>query len=314
MRAFATDGFGQAGSIRELPDPEANEGEVVVRVNACSISTTDLSVMAGYLKDYMEHRFPLVPGIDGSGIVEHVGPGVHAYREGDEVVGFEGRPIMGKGTWAEYTALPIANILRKPPSLEHQQAAVLPHCALTAAAAVDAARVRADERVVLLGATGGVGSFATQLVAEAGATAFAVTRGDYAEYARSLGAVEVVDYTTADPVAAVRKHSPDGIDALIDMAGVPELTAALGSEVRSGGRVVSVVMPPDVEGLAKRGVEGHLAARYAAEHRFAEILGRLGDGTLKLPAIQTFSFDDIESAIALQATRHVHGKLAILMA
>lgn len=313
MRAFATDGFGQPGSIRELPDPEPGEGEVLVRVQAASISTTDLSVMAGWLKDYMEHVFPLVPGIDASGVVERVGPGVDAYREGDEIFGFEGRPIMGRGTWAERVALPIADIMHKPNSLDHHEAAVLPHCGLTAAAAVDAAGVGHDARVVLLGATGGVGSYATQLVAEAGASAIAVTRGDYADYARSLGATEVIDYTVVDPVAEVRERCPDGIDALLDMAGVPELTSALAGEVRSGGKVVSIVMTPDVEGLAARNIEGLLTSRYAAEHRFAEVMGKFAHGKFKLPAIQTFRFDDTEAAIALQATRHVHGKLAILM-
>jgi NADPH:quinone reductase len=166
---------------------------------------------------------------------------------------------------------------------------------------------------VLLGATGGVGSFATQLEAQAGASPNAETRGDYADYARSLGAAEVIDYTDVDPVAAVRERCPDGIDALLDMAGVPELTSAKAGLVRSGGKVVSIVMAPDVEGLAARNIEGLLTSRYAAEHRFAEVMGKLVDGELKLPAIQTFPLDDIEAAIALQATQHVHGKLAILM-
>jgi NADPH2:quinone reductase len=313
MRAFATDGFGQPGSVRELPDPEPGEGELLVRVKAAAISQTDLSVMAGYLKDYMEHIFPLVPGIDASGVVEAVGPGVDGYREGDEIFGFEGRPVMGRGTWAERVALPIADVMHKPNSLDHHEAAVLPHCALTAAAAVEAAAVGEGGQIVLLGATGGVGSFATQLVAQAGASPIAVTRGDYADYARSLGAAEVIDYTAVDPVAAVRERCPDGIDALLDMAGVPELTSAMAGLVRSGGKVVSIVMAPDVEGLAARNIEGLLTSRYAAEHRFAEVMGRLADGKLKLPAIQTFPLDDIEAAIALQATQHVHGKLAILM-
>jgi NADPH:quinone reductase-like Zn-dependent oxidoreductase len=313
LRAFALDAFGQAGGIRELPDPVPGEGHVLVRVAAAGLSTTDLAVMAGWMKDYMEHVFPLIPGIDGSGVVERVGPGVEGFKEGDEVFGYQRRLVMGRGTLAELVALPADGIGRKPSTLAPHEAAIIPHAALTAAAAVDSAALRQGARVAILGATGGVGSFATQLATQAGAPVIAVTRGDYADYARALGAAEVIDYEASDPIAAVRERYPDGIDALIDLAGVPELAVGMASLVRSGGRVISVVLPPDVEGLAKRGVEGMLTSRMAAEDRFGELTARIVEGELKLPAIQTFPFDDVDKAIALQSTRHVHGKLAILL-
>jgi NADPH2:quinone reductase len=313
MRAFAIDGFGQVGSIRELPEPVPGEGEVLVQVRAAGVSTTDIAVMAGMLKDYLEHRFPLVPGIDASGIVERVGPGVDGFQEGDEVYGFVQRPVMGLGTWAERVALPVGGIERKPASLSHEQAAVIAHGALTAAAAMDAAAAGPGDRLVLLGATGGVGSYATQLATTAGVHVIAVTRGDYADYARSLGAADVIDYAPTDPVEAVRERYPDGIDVLIDLAGIPELSSGFAELVHSGGRVISAIMPPDVEGLAARGVQGILANRMLAEHRFPEIAARIADGGLRLPAIQTFSFEDVGAALELQATRHVKGKLAIVI-
>jgi NADPH:quinone reductase-like Zn-dependent oxidoreductase len=312
MRAFAIDGFGQAGSIREVPDPEAGEGEVLVRVKAAGLNQTDVAVIAGYLKDFFEHRFPLVPGIDASGVVERVGPGADGYREGDEVYGFVQRPVMGLGTLAERVALPVGGIQPKPASLSHEQAAVIGHAGLTAAAAVDAAALRPGDVLVLLGATGGVGSYATQLASQGGAKVVAVTRGDYADYARSLGAADVIDYTAAEPVEAIRQRFPTGIDAVIDLVGIPALTSGVGDLVRSGGHVVSTVMPPDVEGLAQRGVEGVLAYRMAAEHRFPEIASRIAEGGLRIPAIQTFRFEETAGAIDLQATKHVRGKLAVV--
>jgi NADPH2:quinone reductase len=313
MRAFAIDGFGQAGSIRDLPDPVPGEGEVLVEVRAAGVSTTDLAVMAGMLKDYLEHRFPLVPGIDASGVVVRVGDGGDGFREGDEVYGFVKRPVMGLGTWAERVALPVGGIKSKPASLSHEQAAVIAHGALTAAAAMDAAAAGPGDRLVLLGATGGVGSYATQLATKAGVHVIAVTRGDYADYARSLGAADVIDYAPTDPVEAVRERYPDGIDVLIDLAGIPELSSGFAELVHSGGRVVSAIMPPDVEGLAARGVQGILANRMLAEHRFTEIAARIADGEIRIPALQTFSFEDVDAALELQATRHVKGKLALVI-
>jgi len=313
MRAFAIDGFGQAGSIRDLPEPVPGEGEVLVEVRAAGVSTTDLAVMAGMLKDYLEHKFPLVPGIDASGVVVRVGDGADGFREGDEVFGFVKRPVMGLGTWAERVALPVGGIKSKPSSLSHEQAAVIAHGALTAAAAMDAAAAGPGDRLVLLGATGGVGSYATQLATKAGVHVIAVTRGDYADYARSLGAADVIDYAPTDPVEAVRERYPDGIDVLIDLAGIPELSSGFAELVHSGGRVVSAIMPPDVEGLAARGVQGILANRMLAEHRFPEIAARIAEGEIRIPALQTFPFENVGAAIELQATRHVKGKLALVI-
>jgi NADPH:quinone reductase-like Zn-dependent oxidoreductase len=313
MRAFAIDEFGQTGSVRDLPIPEPGEGEVLIRVKAAGVNATDLAVMAGWMTEYFQHNFPLVPGIDASGVVEKVGPGVEGYSEGDEVFGYARGPAFGRGTFAPFTVLDVGAMQRKPQSLTHEQAAVIAHGALTATAAVEAAAIEPGHRVVILGATGGVGSYATQLATAAGASVIAVTRGEYADYAKGIGAADVIDYTASEPADAIRKSDPDGIDALIDLVGIPELSASLADLVRSGGRVVSIVAPPDVEGLAQRGVNGVLTSRWATEDKFPEVTSKVADGGLKLPPIQTFSFDDLTTALGLQATRHVRGKLAIIV-
>ena len=155
MRAFAIETFGEPGSIREVPDPEAGEGEVVVAVQVAGMNQTDIAVMAGYMKDYMEHRFPLVIGIDASGIVERVGPGVEHYRAGDEVYGYVRKPVMGEGTMAERVVLPVGGLTHKPRTITWEEAAVVGHSALTAAAAVDDVALTSGQRLVLLGGTAG---------------------------------------------------------------------------------------------------------------------------------------------------------------
>ena len=313
MRAFAIDEFGKPGSVRDLPVPEPGEGEVLVRVKAAGVNATDLAVMAGWMTEYFQHNFPLVPGIDASGVVAKVGPGVEGYSEGDEVFGYARGPAFGRGTFAPFTVLDVGAMQRKPPSLTHEQAAVISHGSLTATAAVAAAELGEGKRVVILGATGGVGSYATQLAAAAGASVIAVTLGEHADYARGIGATDVIDYTMTDPAEAIRKSDPDGIDALIDLVGLPELSASMAALVHSGGRVVSIVMPPDVAGLAERGVTGVLTSRWATEDQFPDVVSKIADGRLKLPPIQTFAYDDLTTALGLQATKHVRGKLAIVV-
>ena len=312
MRAFAVDGFGEQGSGRELPDPAAGEGEVVVRVRAAGVNQTDIAVIAGYMKDYLEHRFPLIPGIDASGVVEQVGPGVTGFREGDEVYGFVRRPVMGLGTFAELVALPVAGIQGKPTGLRHDEAAIIGHSGLTAIAAIDGANLGPGKRIVIIGATGGVGSFATQLAARTGAHVTAVSRGDHLDYARSLGATATVDYDQG-PVDAIRAEAPDGIDVLADVGGAPELMAQLSTLVKPGGKVLSILFAPDAEALAARGIEGRMATRWEAEDQFDNLCDWVATGTVRLPAIQTFGFDRIGEALELQATRHVAGKLALTM-
>ena len=311
MRAFALETFGDPGSIRDVPEPEAGEGEVLIAVQVAGMNQTDIAVMAGFMKDYMEHRFPLVIGIDASGIVERVGRGVEQYREGDEVYGYVRKRVMGEGTMAERAVLPVGGLTHKPRTLTWEEAAVVGHSALTAAAAVEDVALTSGQRLVLLGGTGGVGSYATQFAAEKGIEVIAVTRPEYTVYAQSMGAAGVIDYTASDPSEELSARFPDGVDAVIDLVGLPDLLAGVSAHVKAGGRVASTILPPDVEALAARGIEGKMTVRYTAEHRFPEMAVRVAEGSLRIPAIQSFKFDQIKDAIALQATRHVRGKIAV---
>jgi NADPH:quinone reductase-like Zn-dependent oxidoreductase len=311
VRAFAVSEFGEAASIREVADPDVGPGEVLIKVKSAGMNTTDLAVMAGYMAQFVPHVFPVVLGIDASGVIEKVGEGADGFAVGDEVYGYVLRQVMGMGTLADRVSLPIGGILRKPAAWTFEQAAVIGHSSLTALAMVEAAKVGPGQTIVLIGATGGVGSFATQLVTKAGAKVLAVTRSDHAAYARSLGASEVIDYEVGDPVESVKAHAPGGIDAVLDAAGMPALLDAMASIVTSGGHVVSVVIPPDVDGLALRGVTGVLASRFATDGRLAEIGRRLESGELQLPTVHAFDFSEVGTALDLQGTRHVQGKLAI---
>ena len=312
MKAFALDAFGDQGTIRDVPPPPVGAGEVLIDVRAAGMTATDLAVMAGYMAAWgLPHEFPLILGIDVSGVVLDVGPDVDSFATGDHVYGYSARQSFGQGTFAEQVALPIVGLAHQPPAFGFVETSVIGHGSLTALAAVEASGAGDGSIVVVLGATGGVGSYALQMLRAAGAHVVAITLAQYDGYARSLGANEVVDYDTDEPIAAIRAMHPDGVDALIDLAGIPELFTDATHLVKSGGTVVSVVLPPDTDALAERGVTGTMATRFAADGRFAEIAGKINSRELKLPAIQIFDLDDVHDALALQATRHVHGKLTL---
>ncbi|HYN70228.1 MAG TPA: NADP-dependent oxidoreductase [Candidatus Eisenbacteria bacterium] len=310
MRAYALDEFGHSGSIHVLPIPEPAAGEVLVRLRAASLNAFDCSVVAGRAKDYMEHRFPLIPALDGAGAVERLGDGATGFSIGDAVFGLVQRPFMGQGTLAEYQTFAASDVAVKPAELGFREAAALPTAGLTALAAIDALDPREGQVVVVLGATGGVGSFAVQLATAKGARIVAVSRGGRAEYARSLGAADVVDYTVGDATQLLQERYPDGIDAVLDFAGQRELVAGIADLVRTGGRVVSTVGAADVESLAARGITG-INANRAETDRLAELAAVVTAGGLKIPQLTVFSLDQAADALAAQAERRVPGKIVI---
>src|SRR2546422_509581 len=114
MQAYAVDGFGKTGSMRELPSPEPGEGQVRIEVRACGVNPVDVAVVQGYMKDMMEHRFPLIPGIDASGVVDAVGEGVAGHEAGDEVFGAVGKMYFGEGAndVVDYTVEDTAEAVR----------------------------------------------------------------------------------------------------------------------------------------------------------------------------------------------------------
>jgi NADPH:quinone reductase len=310
MRAYGLDEFGHAGTIHVLPIPEPAAGEVLVRLHAASLNAFDCSVVAGRAKDYMEHRFPLIPALDGAGTIERLGEGVRGFSVGDEVFGLVQRPFMGQGTLAEHQTFGASDVARKPPALGFREAATLPTAGLTAISATDALEPRDGQVVVVLGATGGVGSFAVQLATAKGARIVAVSRGGRAEYARGLGAADVVDYTVGDATQLLRERYPDGIDAVLDFAGQRELVAAIAGLVRSGGRVVSTVGAADAEALAARGITGVNVNR-AGTDGLAKLAELVTSGRLRLPEQTVFSLDQADDALAAQAERRVPGKIVI---
>lgn len=309
MRAFVIDEFGKPGAVRDHPDPQAEDGEVLVRVRAAAVNAMDPGVAKGLFKDHMEHRLPLVPGIDGSGVVERVGPGVDGFAEGDEVFGVAAKPFFGAGTFAELATLPATAIINKPSGVDHPSAAALPHAALTALPAVEAIDPREGQVVLVVGATGGVGSFVTQLVATRGARVVAVSRGENAEHAKELGAGETIDYTEGDLVDLVRARYPDGVDAIVDMHSDQDTLTRLSAVVRKGGHVVSTAGAADAEALEERGLRGFNADR--EEARLPELVRLVEEGKLRLPSIREYPLEQAGDALAEMEAGHVRGKLVL---
>jgi NADPH:quinone reductase-like Zn-dependent oxidoreductase len=222
--------------VQDVERPGAGEGEVLVRVRAASVDRGTWHLMSGLpypgrLAFGLRRPRFVNPGRTFAGVVEAVGPGVTGVRPGEEVYGF----ASANGAFAEYVAARAGKLAPKPANLSFEQAATVPVSGSTALQAVrDHARVRAGERVLVLGASGGVGSFAVQIAKALGAEVTGVASAAKLDAVRALGADAVLDYR-ADDVAAV----PHRYDVVIDIAGRRPL-AQLRRALAPHGRLVIV--------------------------------------------------------------------------
>ncbi|MEV1052585.1 NAD(P)-dependent alcohol dehydrogenase [Streptomyces sp. NPDC049887] len=217
MKAVAQDTYGSAEvlELRDVPEPVAGDGEVLVRVRAAGVDAGVWHLMTGlpYLLRLMGYglRAPKVPvrGREVAGRVEAVGAGVTRFRPGDEVFGF------CEGAFAEYATAREDRFVTRPANLSAEQAAAVPLSAVTALQALrDTGRVRAGQRVLVIGAAGGVGTFAVQLGKAFGARVTGVCSTTKTDLVRALGADEVLDYTREDYADGSR-----AFDLVVDTAG-----------------------------------------------------------------------------------------------
>jgi NADPH:quinone reductase-like Zn-dependent oxidoreductase len=217
MKAMTLARYGSPDGLRlvELPVPAPRDHDVLVRVMAAGVDAGTWHTVTGrpYLMRLMGFGFRgprnPVPGLAFAGRVEAVGPGVSAFRAGDDVFGSH------PGAFAEYVAAAESTMTLMPVTLDHVHAAALPISGVTALQAVrDAGEVQAGQRVLVIGAGGGVGSFAVQLAEGAGASVTAVCSAAKAGFALELGAHEVIDYAVTDVTALDRTW-----DVIIDTAG-----------------------------------------------------------------------------------------------
>jgi NADPH:quinone reductase len=310
MRAFTLDGFdSRPGPRADLPEPDLGEDQVLVRVRASSVNPVDDAIARGLLRDIADHAFPVILGRDFAGVVERVGGAVSRFRSGDEVFGFlpHADPAVHSGTWTELIAVPEGEcIARKPTGLDLAGAGALGLAGVTAMACVDALALADGDTLLVIGATGGVGSLAVQIGAHAGVPVVATGRGDDVQYLRDLGVRTVVD-RDGDITEEVRPHHD--VTAVIDLvSSTAEAFTVISGALEAGGRAASPLG-------AASGAPGEVNIMAIPSAENLERLARLVDDTgLRVPVQDTFSLEQAGEALTAIATAHKQGKLALSIA
>lgn len=251
MKAFAIDKFGEEGSIHDLAAPEVPDDGVLVRVVAAGVNPIDWKIRDGMRGD---RSFPLVLGQDFAGFVVATGPRAKRYGIDDRIFG----TARTYGTFADYTAVPEDSadnpIAKIPDGVGDADAAALPTAGLTALASLDALGVANGTLLLINGAAGGVGAFATQIAHARGATVIGTVHSGKEDFARSIGVDVPIAYDREDAVNAIAQRYPNGVDALLDVVSDADALKRFGGLVRRGGTLVSTIYTADVAWFAGRGV------------------------------------------------------------
>ncbi|MEU4692267.1 NADP-dependent oxidoreductase [Actinoplanes sp. NPDC023714] len=307
MKAVVTSDYGQQITVADIPAPRPGPGQMLVRIRAAALNPVDLAVVRGGIA---ELTFPHVLGNDFAGTVAEVGSGVTGYRAGDEVFGHampralraiagQGRPSLGTGTLAEFAVVEADTpfIAHRPASLSPVDAAALGTAGITARALALTAGIQEGERVLVVGATGGVGT--TLLPLLRGAHVIATGRPGDTELLRGLGADEVIEYG----------QYPAGVDTVLNLVLPSDRLGDVAQALRPGGRLFTITFPvPRPEYIGRDDVEFRLVLDVEGElGGAAEVTG------LRATVGRTYSLDEGPLAYRGLVDEHVVGKLVVVV-
>jgi NADPH:quinone reductase-like Zn-dependent oxidoreductase len=323
MKAIVQKTYGSTDVLefKDVDKPEIGDDEVLVRVHAAGVDRGVWHIMTG-LPYFLRLIIPelglrapktLVRGSDIAGVVATVGKDVTRFRPGDEVFG------IGKGSYAEYTCVPENKLAPKPANLTFEQAAVVPISGLTALQAVrDSGKVQPGQKVLIIGASGGVGTFAVQIAKSLGADVTGVSSTTKVDMVRSLGADHIIDYTHEDFAKGEQRY-----DVILDTGGHSSL-ARLRRALTPKGTLVIVGAETDGKwfGGFDRSIRAMVLSRFVSQKLIAFVNSENADDMIVVkelieagkvtPVIdRTYPLNDAPKAIHYLEEGHARGKVAI---
>ena len=305
LRAVQLSAYGGVDQLRivDLPKPEAQAGEVVVRVVAAGTNPGEISIREGFLRDMFPMEFPFGQGTAFAGRIDSVGAGVTGLAQCDEVLGWTDR----RTAQAEFVVSSPSNLIQKPPTLDWFRAGSLFVVATTAVAAVRAVSLKPGDVVAISGAAGGVGSLAIQLARRAGAHVIGIASGENADFLRSVGVTPIA--YGEDLLERLRALTPQGVDAFIDLfgQGYVELALALGL---ARERINTII---DFAGAQKHGVKSDGSAEAASRETLASLANLIALGEIVMPLTAIYPFAMLHDAYTELALRKTRGKIVLAL-
>ena len=312
MKAMTISRFGDTDVFKEIemPIPEPNRKELLVKVHATSCNPVDYKIRKGMIPRVLE--FPQILGFDVAGVVEKIGDKVTDFKVGDEVYYFP-RIIGWQGAYAEYHLVEEEIVAHKPINLTFEEAASIPLAACTAwDALIERAKIKLGETVLIHAGAGGVGSIAIQLAKLCGAYVFTTCSSKNVDFVKGLGAHRVIDYKKEDFVEVIKKEtSREGVDVVFDTVGSEILTRSIDA-TKPFGRISSIVrVGTNLEKAYLNNNDLHFVFVQSGRHKLEVIKNLLERRQLKPVIDSVISLKDIPKAHERLETGGVRGKIVV---
>lgn len=313
MKAVYINEFGDKDKLiysEDFPKPEPQEGEVLVRIKAAGVNPVDYKIRQG-IRRFLPYNFPSILGWDMAGIIEELGFAARRFEIGEEVFAYARRPVVEKGTYAEYIAIPESYICKKPKNLSFEEAASVPLAGLTAYQALHyKGNIKQNQWVLILGASGGVGTMAVQLAKITGAKVAALAGSSNHEYLFSIGADVCLDYKNNNWVDEFLRVTGAKADIVFDCVGGDSLLAAY-EALKSGENLISITSRDNPDLVQKWNVkfQYHFVEPNVKD---LEILANyIENGKLKIHINSVYPLREVVKAHEKMESGHTRGKIVL---
>ena len=308
MKAIVIEEYGGLDTLTEkvIEKPPLLDNQVLVEVKAASVNPIDWKLREGHLADQYSFDFPIILGWDVAGVVKQVGKHVVEYTVGDRVFA---RPDLTRfGAYAEYTVVDELLLAKIPDNLSYAEAASVPLAGLTAYQCLfDVLEIMEGQKILIHGGAGGVGSYAIQLAKQKGAFIATTSSKKNHSFLKDLGADLCIDYHTENIEDLLSDY-----DAVLDTVGESVQTASM-KILRRGGRLVSIVDPPNEELANRYGVQEHSYWLEPNGDQLKELARLLKEERLKPIIGETFPLNEkgVKNAHKLSESTHARGKIIL---
>jgi NADPH:quinone reductase-like Zn-dependent oxidoreductase len=310
MQAVVVEHLGEAGSLRDVPEPQPGPDEILVRVTAAGVNPVDWK-----LRDNGMKPMPFVLGQDFAGVVSAFGSNVNGYAQGERIFGIARK----HGAYAQFTVVPYQSsqepVAHIPDDVGDADAAALPTAGLTALAAIEAMHVSQGTTFVILGVTGGVGSFAAQIAKARGARVIGTANSKHEADARALGVDDFVAYDKQSVIDGIKACVSGTVDAILDLVDDRETTRTMQALLRPGGSIVSTIGALDIADFTNKGFRAiNLVMNQtpqSSHEGLRELAHMVEDGTLRVQISAERDLHSAAQALEMSKTGSITGKLVL---
>lgn len=288
------------------PIPTSSAGQLLIKMHAASVNPVDWKIRAGYLQQMRPLHLPVTLGMDFSGTVEAVGANVSNYKKGDEVFGTTNFFNGGTGTFAEYFLADAAVTAHKPKNISHVEASALPMVGISALQALfEYMRLSKNQKILIHGGSGGIGSIAIQLAKYLGAYVATTITEENAPFVKKLGADEIINYKNQKFENLLKDY-----DAVFDTIGGDTYRNSF-KVLKKNGVIVSMLEEPNMELMKEYNVNAIVEFTDVNNQRLIQLAKLVEQNVIQIPIAKTFPLAQTREALDYLQNKHPQGKIVI---